>query len=102
MLLQVLTFSAPLNTSLQVGDIVYYSTVGVGGGGFSTITTGTIQLFGTVTALWPNGGIVPGTPPTIIPQFSISVMYDNLPPASIVPPPPGAFIMFGKDQVVNN
>ena len=101
MIAQIVTFSAPLNTSLQIGDIAYYSPVSLSGGGFGTVMTGTIQLFGTVTALWPNGGVIPGTPPTIIPQYSITVLYDNTIVPSILPPV-GAYFMFGKDQVVNN
>ena len=49
MIIETLTLTGPLNTSLQVGDMVYYSPVAtVPGSGFSTVTPGTIVQFGII------------------------------------------------------
>ena len=96
MIIQQLTFSNDLNTSLQPGDIVYYSpTVTVGSSGFNTVyTVGTIITFGIVVDIYPDG--LGGIPPN-----TITVIYDNT-NAATPPPSAGDFIMFGKNKEVNS
>jgi hypothetical protein len=98
----LLTFNDPLNTSLQIGDIVYYSsTTTVPNSGFSTASPTIIQL-GTVISinnpLGLNGGGV----------ISIEVMFNNDPDGvpnsgdEITPPSLNDYIMFGKNKIVNS
>ena len=98
MLLHLLTFSSDINTSLQVGDIVYYSpTTTVPLSGFNTIpAVSTIVTFGVVTAIYNDGNVTPPIPP-----HSIIVMYDNA-VLTGVQPPPGSYIMFSKNKEVNS
>ena len=95
MLLHLLTFSSDINTSLQVGDIVYYSpTTTVPLSGFNTIpAVSTIVTFGVVTAIYNDGNTLPPIPP-----YSIIVMYDNATTA----PPTSEYIMFSKNKEVNS
>ena len=98
MQLQLLTFSNDINTSLQVGDIVYYSpTTTVPSSGFDTIpAVGTIVTFGVVTAIYNDGNVLPPIPP-----HSIIVIYDNA--VLLGPQPPaGSYIMFSKNKEVNS
>ncbi len=75
-----LTFSAPLNESLQIGDTVYYTPVTTVGG-FST--GGTIVKIGTVV--------------TIPSRFIITCNIDNNTPR----PSAEDFILFSKDNQAN-
>jgi len=95
MLLHLLTFSSDINTSLQVGDIVYYSaTTPVPGSGFSTVpAVSTIVTFGIVTNIFNDGNVTPPIPP-----HSILVMYDNTTTA----PPTSEYIMFSKNKEANS
>ena len=78
-----LTFNS-VNTSAQVGDIVYYSTGGSPLGGFDNSSlAGNTLMLGPIMEI--NGG-------------SITVSYDN---ASAVPPSAGDYISFVKDKRVN-
>ena len=79
-----LTFDHPVNASLQIGDIVYYSTIIVNGG-FSTVAPSATTEFGVVTNIDPGGLI-------------ISVTYDN----SLSPPTTNDYLSFAKDKQVNS
>jgi hypothetical protein len=51
-----LNFNDPVNASLQVGDIVYYSTTGtVPGSGFTTVITANTVRFGIVNSISSSG-----------------------------------------------
>ena len=98
MQLQLLTFTSDVNTSLQVGDIVYYSpTIPAVGSGFNTIpAVGSIVTFGVVTAIYNDGQVAPPIAP-----YSIMVMYDD----SVLTgtqPPVGSYIMFSKNKEINS
>jgi len=94
-----LTFNDPINSSLQIGDIVYYSTWGFNSSSniptnqtVSTITTSSIVKFGTVISITPYDA-------SVTPSFSsIEVSHD----VAISPPLVGYFIMFEKDKKVNS
>jgi hypothetical protein len=82
-----LTFNNDINTSLQVGDIVYYSPLStVAGSGFSTVTTGNVIKLGVINEIDHNTSIV-------------SVLYDS---DNITPPSSDDYIMFEKDKRVNS
>jgi hypothetical protein len=83
MLVATLTFANELNSSLQIGDIVYYSTLG-GSGGFSTSTVQQTTMFGVVI------GIGVGT---------VMVSYDE---TVVSPPSITDYISFEKDKQVNS
>tara|TARA_R100001591_G_scaffold31980_1_gene42839 strand:+ start:242 stop:583 length:342 start_codon:yes stop_codon:yes gene_type:complete len=74
-----LTFSQPLNVSLQIGDFAYYVPTSTSGG-FSTATSSNIVGIGTVTAI--SGNVV-----TI--QNHLAV------------PPNDSYIFFHKDNKAN-
>tara|TARA_R100000900_G_scaffold128224_1_gene103930 strand:+ start:2603 stop:2995 length:393 start_codon:yes stop_codon:yes gene_type:complete len=96
MISQVLTFASDVNTSLQIGDVVYYSPQGTYGS-FNTVNNvGTIVTFGVVTAIYNNGSTAPAVPP-----YSIVVLYDETNPATPVPAP-ADYIMFAKNKEVNS
>ena len=91
----VLSINGDINTSLQIGDLAYYSSTGtVPNSGFLTVgstnptlSTGNIQLIGVVTDI----------------NFAaqqITVMFDE----TLGPQPPsnGDYIMFAKNKVVNS
>ena len=91
----VLSFSSDVNVSLQVGDVVFYSTPSPTGG-FSTITNAaTITTFGVVTGIYNDGNAVPP-----MPLHSIVVIYDDV--AGVLPPVAGDYIMFAKNKEVNS
>ena len=72
-----------MNTSAQVGDIVYYSNNIANAGGFDKSQISETVKFGSIIAISGN---------------SITVKYDD----SIVSPPTGpAFISFVKDKKIN-
>ena len=87
MIVSQLDFSFTLNSSLQVGDeIYYYSNLTFQNvGGFSTQVTGNAVFFGTVVNLNHN-------------QNWIQVLYDDI---NVVPPLADDYIMFVKDKKVN-
>ena len=88
-----LTFTEPLNASLQPGDFVYYSPLTtVANSGFSTVTTGSTILLGTVNSISnPLGNLT--TP------ITINVLFDEL---NVTPPTNGDYILFEKDKRVNS
>lgn len=88
--LATLTFSEPLNSSLQLGDIVYYS---------STSPTPNSNIQKTTTANVVKFGVVNNI---IVDPPSVKVIYDAaipLPSFSILNPD---YIMFEKDKQVNS
>ena len=85
-----ITFNKPINSGLQIGDIIYYvSTATVPNSIVPHATTPNVTRFGIVKEI--------GSPP----NNYIEVVYDSalvsLPPTS---PPP--YIMFEKDKQVNS
>ena len=81
-----LPFSTPINTSLQKGDIVYYSPLSaVSGSGFSQALTGNITKLGIVVDMDHL-------------NETVTVMH----PDTITPPGAGDYIMFEKDKRVNS
>lgn len=96
MISQVLTFASDVNTSLQIGDVVYYSPYGTTGG-FNTVNNvGTIVTFGVVTAIYNDGNTALSVPP-----YSIIVLYDESNVATPAPSP-NDYIMFAKNKEVNS
>lgn len=87
-----LTFSSPLNTSLQIGDLVYYTPTGTSGG-FPTANLGSVISFGVVSAISNPLGI--GNAPILV-----SVYYDET--SGVLPPDDDDYIMFGKDKTINS
>jgi len=79
-----------MNASVQVGDIVYYSSNPSNIGGFLRSTLSNTQKLGEIV-----GGNNIYTPIT---NNSITVNYNN---EILDPPPPDAFISFAKDKKVN-
>jgi hypothetical protein len=71
-----------VNTSVQLGDVVYYSTPSTSGG-FNTSSISATTAFGFIIAMTST---------------SITVEYDD---AFAAPPPAGSFIFFQKDKTVN-
>jgi hypothetical protein len=91
----VLSINGEINTSLQIGDIAYYSSTGtVPNSGFATVgstnptlNTGTIQLIGVVTDI----------------NFAtqqVTVMFDET--LGVLAPTVDDYIMFAKNKVVNS
>ena len=79
-----------INTSVQIGDIAYYSFNPTSKGGFDYSMLSTTKRLGKIV-----GGNSIGTPIT---NNSITVEYDS----SIISPPfTNAFISFAKDKKVN-
>ena len=74
-----LNFDKPVNTSLQIGDIVYYSTINANGN-FSVVVPGNTTELGTVVFIEPDGK-------------SIKVIHDIL--TSL--PSDNDYIAFAKD-----
>ena len=98
MILKILTINSEINSSLQIGDMVYYSPTNPPSGGskFETISSGdygNIVKFGVVTELFPNGD-----PSAAIPPNSIVVIHEDNTPA----PQANDYIMFAKDKEVNS
>ena len=78
----------PLNVSLQVGDMVYYSPLStVGGGGFST--NGTIRLLGVISRI------------DLFPQTVIDVIFDETAIPLDELPTVDDYLMFVKDNKAN-
>ncbi len=85
-----LTFSNPLNSSLQVGDIVYYSTLtSIPNSGFSTSVTSSMIKLGTVISM-------------SIDPIQVNVVYVDVANGGVNPPDNGDYIMFEKDKQVNS
>tara|TARA_R100000908_G_C3634751_1_gene73860 strand:+ start:98 stop:466 length:369 start_codon:yes stop_codon:yes gene_type:complete len=83
-----LLIGSPINTSLQIGDYAYFSSVGtVPGSGFST--AGQVRFFGVVSDIDHE-------------DFRVMVAYDNTAIPSIPTPINGDYIMFGKNKAVNS
>ena len=80
-----MTFNGQINSSAQVGDIVYYSLPISGGtvGGYDLAQLNQTFLLGTIIDITDN---------------SITVEYED---TISTAPPPGAFISFVKDKRVN-
>jgi|7_EtaG_2_1085326.scaffolds.fasta_scaffold00241_6 recombinational DNA repair protein RecT len=78
-----LTFANDLNSSLQIGDIVYYSSLG-SSGGFSTSTVQLTTMFGVVISIGAN---------------TVMVSYDE---TVVSPPLVTDYISFEKDKQVNS
>ena len=86
----ILTFSNSLNSSLQVGDIVYYSTLtNTPNSGFSTSVTGGMTKLGTVISMSIN-------------PIQVNVLYTDVANGGVNPPSDGDYIMFEKDKQVNS
>ena len=83
-----LTFNQPVNSSLQVGDLVYYIPT-------STLPNSTVQQ--AVTANVTLLGVVQSIVSTPVP--TVNVIYDA---AAVLPPTGGEYIMFEKDKRVNS
>ena len=82
-----LTFPSDINTSLQIGDIVYYSPLStVAGSGFNTVATGNVIKLGIVNGI------------DLI-ESVITVVYDS---DNVASPSDGDYIMFEKDKRVNS
>jgi len=80
-----LPFSAPINTSLQVGDIIFYSALStVAGSNFSTISSSSSTLLGIATSIG---------------QDSINVIFDE---STVAIPSVGDYIMFKKNNEINS
>ena len=85
-----LTFTNPLNSSLQIGDIVYYSTPGQApNSGFSTSVTGNMIRLGVVFSM-------------SIDPIQVGVFYTDLANGGVNPPAINDYIMFEKDKQVNS
>ena len=108
-----LTFNQPLNTSLQVGDIIYYSSLQtVANSGFSTSSSNNTVKLGIVNSISNPLGIeqdiiYDSIDPTLVLSstpvpITITVVYDDSPIAGIVPPTQGDYISFEKDKKVNS
>jgi len=83
----VLSIGSTINTSLQVGDAVYYSPVNsISSSGFSG-SNNNVTFFGIVTKINFN-------------TFQVNVIYDNT--SSVTTPTMGDYIMFGKNKAVNS
>ena len=86
-LLTITIHSSDINTSLQIGDIVYYSPLStVAGSGFNTVATGNVIKLGIVNGI------------DLI-ESVITVVYDS---DNVASPSDGDYIMFEKDKRVNS
>lgn len=97
----VMAFNHELNTSLQIGDDVYYNTLTNAGDGFSHNAQGLTIHVGVVTDI--------GFDPSSIVVLSPHVDNFGSPCVNGVggctataTPPPGSYISFSKSSVVNN
>jgi len=87
-----LTFNNPVNASLQIGDIVYYSTI-TSSGGFATVLPSNTVEFGVVSVISTNG-------------LTVNVIYeddaDGDGVVDVSPPGINDYISFAKDKQVNS
>jgi len=89
-----ITFANAINSSLQTGDLVYYSpTTNVANPNINSASTSTMVKFGVVNSI-------------ILEPPSINVFYDDDPgntgTATVFPPAMNDYIMFEKDKQVNS
>lgn len=85
------TFNEPVNSGLQIGDIVYYvNTNTVPNSIIPHAITSNVTKFGIVNEIGPT----PGNP-----NNYIKAVYDS---ATVSLPPSNAYIMFEKDKQVNS
>jgi len=91
MLLVTIEFSEPINSSLQIGDFVYYSVI-------STAPNSNIQK--TTTSQTQKLGVVDGITSTVG-QYKVIVLYDS---GVVAPPVNGItyYYSFEKDKRVNS
>ena len=82
-----LLFDDPVNSSLQVGDIVYYASkpMPIANSNIKTTTTGSVKRFGSVYSITTNPN-------------SVNVIYDH---TVVDPPKADDYIMFEKDKQVS-
>ena len=90
----IITFPEAVNSSLQLGDIVYYSpTDSVPNSNIQKTTTSNIVKLGSVFSITTD-------PPTV------QVTYDDLPDnngvSTVFPPSIYDYVMFEKDKQVNS
>jgi len=93
----IITFEQDMNSSLQIGDIVYYAPsttfLSLPNSNIDATVTSNVIKLGVVTFILSE-------PPVI------HVTYDDDPNntgfATVFPPPAGAYIMFEKDKQVNS
>ena len=87
-----LPFNNPVNASLQIGDVVYYSII-TSSGTFATVLPSNTVEFGTVSAISADG-------------LSIDVVYeddaDGDGVVDVSPPGINDYISFAKDKQVNS
>tara|TARA_R100000544_G_C2223453_1_gene59039 strand:- start:647 stop:1039 length:393 start_codon:yes stop_codon:yes gene_type:complete len=96
MQLVTLTFNAPLNAGIQVGDFIYYSPLTtVPLSGQQTAVTNTTVLLGVAQSILNPLGI--GN--LFFDPITISVLYDEL---QVTAPAQGDYISFEKDKRVNS
>ena len=81
-----ITFSNPLNTSVQVGDMGYYANTNTLGA-FNTQNLSNVISIGPITNITPWNG-------------TFATITCNM-PIGTTPPVLGSFIMFSKDNKVN-
>jgi|TARA_R100001510_G_C7654894_1_gene213774 hypothetical protein len=90
----IFNFQKPINASIQVGDLAFFtpeSSVGATGQVWSVGNLNTTLLLGEITNLHiPQGEIYP---------HGITVVYDNN--IIITPPSIGDFLMFAKNRKAN-
>ena len=92
-----LTFDFELNTSLQVGDNVYWtSTSSLGGFDQQPNISGQQHLGVVQNLLSPNS--VGKHEVIVYSEYDVG----GVPIPNIYPPPPGAYISFSKSRAVNN
>ena len=86
-----LSFNNPVNASLQIGDVVYYSII-TSSGTFATVLPSNTILFGTVSTISADG-------------LSIDVVYeddaDGDGVVDVSPPGINDYISFAKDIFVD-
>ena len=94
-----LTFPNPINESIQVGDMVYYTPLTPVTFNPSTANTSTVTELGKVVLITPTG---PNTIIQVLDFLTLPVPPNppNTPDPALLPLPTD-FIMFGKDKSVN-
>ena len=82
-----LTFNFDINSSVQVGDTIYYYLANAGSGGFDNADLNNTILLGPIIMITSDNGL-----------SIITVQYDNTITSA---PPVGSFISFVKDKKIN-
>lgn len=89
----IIYFDEPVNSSLQIGDMVYYSIATQGPNSNVWTTSPTIIKLGSVTGILED-------------PITVLVNYDDDPGnagySTVFPPPANSYIMFEKDKRVNS